>query len=500
MRLSQILAELDHIEVRGTADPEICGLAYDSREVSAGDLYFAVVGEKHDGREFIAEAVGRGAAAVVSEGIFETGDAAVPAVLVKRTRKALGQVAAGFYGHPSREMAVVGITGTNGKTTSAWILHHLMKDNLHRVGLLGTVLYDDGVETSPAGRTTPESSDVHAMLRRMRDNGCGGVVMEVSSHALVQDRIEALEFDAGVFTNLTRDHLDYHRSMEDYYRAKSLLPKHLLHQGGGKKPVMLVNGDDIHGQRMVMDFSGRLPTVSYGFGSRCDLRAMGVQTGFRGTTFKLLVGGREILVTFPLIGRFNVYNALVALGVARVLGFNLRQCVRALGSCPQVPGRLESAVDNRPYRVFVDYAHTPDALENVLSTLRGLDPARIITVFGCGGDRDRSKRPMMGRIAARWSDVCIVTSDNPRSEDPVAILREIAAGISGRHYKLVEDRREAIALALQSAGERDIVLIAGKGHEDYQEIHGERFPFSDSEEARKAEEKRDHASKGGWQQ
>jgi len=500
MRLSELLAEIDYLNLRGTVDPEISGVEHDSRKVSAGDLFFALIGESYDGRKFIDEAVGRGAAAVVSEGQFDTGDAAVPAVLVERARAALGQAAAAYYGNPSRELLVVGVTGTNGKTTTTWMLHHLMKENQHMAGMLGTVFYNDGEESAPALRTTPEASDIHAMLRRMRDNGCLGAVMEVSSHALVQNRVQSVEFNAGVFTNLTRDHLDYHSSMEDYFRAKMRLLTHLESQGGDKKPVMVINGDDIHGQRLLMDFEGKLPLVSYGFGSRCDFRATSVQTGFRGTTFKLLLGGREILVTLPLIGRFNVYNALASLAVGRAVGFNLRQCVRALASCPQVPGRLESALDNRPYRVFVDYAHTPDAMENILSTLRGLDPARIITVFGCGGDRDRTKRPMMGRIAARWSDVCIVTSDNPRSEEPQAILREIAAGIPGRHYKLVEDRRDAIRLAVQSAGERDIVLIAGKGHEDYQEIKGERFPFSDREEARKADALFDKQSRGGWQE
>ena len=490
MRLSFILSQLDGVvEVRGLPDPDVNGVACDSREVKAGRVFVAVRGAHVDGRDFIPAAVEAGAAVIVAEGQAESGDANVPVVQVKDAAKALGRIADVLYAKPSHTLKVVGVTGTNGKTTTCFLVHHLMQSAWHRAGLLGTVVSNDGVSCVPATRTTPQVNEVHATLAAMRDNGCRGVAMEVSSHGLDQGRVAHVRFDVGIFTNLTRDHLDYHGTMEAYYRAKELLALQMESQkaAGGKDGLMVINTDDVHGQRMARDFSGRIRVVTYGFGARCDFRALRMEADMRGTRFTLSAKGREFLVRMPLIGRFNVYNAMAALAAADGVDLNFREAVNNLANAPQVPGRMESVVDHRPYRIFVDYAHTPDALENALATLRQLNPARIITVFGCGGDRDREKRPMMGRIASEQSNICILTSDNPRGEEPAAILKDIESGITGRNYRVVADRAAAIQLAVNLAGEKDIVLIAGKGHEDYQETAGVKTPFDDRSEARHAD-------------
>ena len=498
MRLSFILSQLDGIvEVRGIADPDVIGVVCDSRQVKPGRVFVAVRGSREDGRKFIADAVKAGAVAVIAEGQAESGHSDVPVVQVKDASLALARIADVLYAKPSHTMKVVGVTGTNGKTTTTYLIHHLMQCVWHRAGMLGTVFSDDGVNRVTADRTTPQSHEVHAALAAMRDNGCKGMAMEVSSHGLEQGRTAFVRFDVGIFTNLSRDHLDYHHTMEAYFGAKQILPQQLAAQraAGGKPGVMGINTDDVHGQRLARDFADRLTIASFGFGARSDYRAVRMDAGVRGTQFTLSVKGREFLVKLPLIGRFNVYNALAALVAADGIGLNFREAVNNLAKAPQVPGRMESVVDHRPYRVFVDYAHTPDALENALETLRMLKPARIITVAGCGGDRDREKRPMMGRIASELSHISIFTSDNPRGEDPATILRDIEAGITGRNYRVVQDRSDAINLAIGLAGDNDIVLIAGKGHENYQEVAGVKSPFDDRDVARRADRQR--ALQGG---
>lgn len=498
MRLSFLISQLDGmIEVRGSGDPDITGVTCDSRSARPGLLFVAMPGSKIDGRVFIPAAVAGGAAAIIAEGVAESGDANVPLIQVKDAARALARVADVLYAKPSHTLKVVGVTGTNGKTTTTFLIHHLMAAAWKRAGLIGTVFLDNGSERVTAERTTPQAHEIHAALAAMRDNGCPGVAMEVSSHGLIQKRVEHVRFDVGIFTNLSRDHLDYHGTMEAYYEAKQRLAVSLATQReqGGKDGLLGVNIDDIHGQRMARDFAGRVRTRTYGFGARCEFRVLRVEPGLRGTQFTLSAKGREFLVRIPLIGRFNVYNAVAALVAAEGVDLNFREAVQNLAQAPQIPGRMESAVENRPYRVFVDYCHTPDALENALETLRGIRPARIITVVGCGGDRDREKRPMMGRIASELSNICILTSDNPRSEDPASILRDMEAGITGRNYKVVPDRAEAIHLAIALAGEDDIVLLAGKGHETYQESQGEKSPFDDREVARLADRAR--AGKGG---
>ncbi|QQL44703.1 UDP-N-acetylmuramoyl-L-alanyl-D-glutamate--2,6-diaminopimelate ligase [Sulfuriroseicoccus oceanibius] len=491
MKLSELLQQIDYVDATLAGDPEIKGVTYDSRQVEPGFVFVAMQGATVDGRDFIPAAVKAGAVAIVAEGVVETGDSAVAGVQVKDGRKALADVAAAYYDNPSKHLRVVGITGTNGKTTTAFVCKHVMANAWHRAGLIGTLGADDGTGMAAGERTTPESSDVHGLLSRMVDNGCRGAAMEVSSHALVQHRVGKVEFDVGVFMNLTRDHLDFHKTMDDYYRAKLSLGTHMARQRGSKKPVMVINVDDVHGQKMARALEDEVTVVTFGFSATADFRATSADLGMRGTSFKMKAKGREYLVRTPLIGRFNVYNCLAALAAADSMGMNFREAISALASVPQVSGRLESVLDNRPYRVFVDYAHTPDALENVLSTLKGLNPGRLITVVGCGGDRDRMKRPMMARAASQWSDIVLLTSDNPRSEEPEVIIDEMARGVVQANFKKIVDRREAIKTAVAAAKPNDIVLIAGKGHETYQEVKGERFPFSDRAEVLAADRLRE---------
>jgi len=490
MTLNKLLTKIDYVDKHVAGDSELSGVTNDSRAVESGGVFVAVSGKNVDGRDFAPQAIGAGAALIVAEGRVDKSHADCSWIQVVDARAALSQISAEVYDRPSQKLAVVGITGTNGKTTTAYLCRHLIASSLRSCGMIGTIEYDDGSGLTKAERTTPEACDLQRMLAATVDNGCRATAIEVSSHALSLGRVRDVEFDVGVFTNLSPDHLDFHKTMDAYFEAKTLLGEQIATQGGSKKPVMVINVDDIYGQRYARKIEGRVSVVTYGFSAKAQFRALSVDLGIRGTSFKLAAKGREYLVRMPLIGRFNVYNALAALAVADHLKLNFRSAVAALAEAPQVPGRMQSVIEQRPYRAFVDYAHTPDALENVLATLKTLKPSRIITVFGCGGDRDKAKRPLMGRAASQLSDVCILTSDNPRSEDPEAILADVERGMQGRYRKIV-DRREAIKLAIAAAGPDEVVLIAGKGHEDYQEINGERFPFSDRVEVLAADRLRD---------
>ncbi|MCX7868750.1 MAG: UDP-N-acetylmuramoyl-L-alanyl-D-glutamate--2,6-diaminopimelate ligase, partial [Terrimicrobiaceae bacterium] len=412
----------------------------------------------------------------------------LPAVRVPNPRRALALAAASWYDHPSRDLRVVGVTGTNGKTTTTFLCAHLLNSAGRPCGLVGTVQYAIGQEILEAPRTTPEAPELQALLARMKAAGCRAAAMEVSSHALDQHRADGVEFDVAAFTNLTRDHLDYHGTMEAYFEAKARLFEAVA--AGSKKGRAIINGDDRFGHRLIARFEKRCPVITYGCGARADFRAADVRADMRGTTFALHARGRSYLVRMPLIGLFNVSNALAALASAAALGLEVRAAVAALAEAPQIPGRLERVPSRRNFQVFVDYAHTDDALRNVLQTLRGLEPRRILTVVGCGGDRDRTKRAPMAAAASELSDWTILTSDNPRGEDPAAILAEMRPGLrAGRGEEIVE-RAEAIRRAVAMAGAGDIVLIAGKGHEKYQEAHGVRTPFDDVSVARNAIEAR----------
>lgn len=478
MTFEELMAAASPQRTWGDLTRPVKGIQYDSRKLAPGEVFVALRGSVADGHRFIGPAVSKGAAGVVAE-IPPEGLAGVPWVQVAEGRQALGQMAAAWFGHPSRDLRLAGITGTNGKTTTAFLVQHLNRAANRPSGLLGTVRYDTGNRVVEATHTTPESLEVHQLLDEMRRSGCLAAAMEVSSHGIEQQRVGGVEFDVAVFTNLTQDHLDYHGDMESYFRAKRLLFENLTRQTAKTKPHAVVYGDDVYGRRLLAEFEGRLETTSFGFGPLNRFRASNVKMDFEGTQFQLDALGRQILVRLPLIGNFNVLNALAALGAAKGMGLNVREAVSNLKNAPQVPGRMERVGEGNAGLVFVDYAHTPDAIEKACLTLRELRPERLITVFGCGGDRDRKKRPLMAQAAARNSDVVILTSDNPRSEDPLAIIRDAEAGLGGCPAHSVPDRAEAIREAIYLARERDIVLIAGKGHETYQQVGTEKFDFDD---------------------
>ncbi len=493
MQLSKIIAALpaEPVKVTGAADREITSLTHDSRLVTPDSLFVAlpsVTPGRHGeaaagGANFVLQAVEKWANAVITSADVDAPRATV--IRVQDARAALSAAAAAFYGHPSLQLQTAGITGTNGKTTVAFLLKHLLDVADRPCGLIGTVRYVIGPRILPAARTTPEADDVQRLLREMRDVNCRAAVMETSSHALEQDRVRDVEFDAAVFTNLTQDHLDYHETMEAYFAAKSRLFDQLASQRH-KRGTAVINIDDRYGRRLFDGLGQRVNTITYGQSSNAMFRATDLRTDLHGTQYTLNAGGKSFLVRLPLFGPFNVYNSLAALASMQALGHDVRKSVDALKNAPQVPGRLEMVPGPKTFRVFVDYAHTPDALENVLRTLRALEPQRLITVFGCGGDRDKAKRGPMGRAAEEFSDWCIVTSDNPRSEDPEAICGQISAALRGSNHETILDRRAAIRRAVALAAPGDIVLIAGKGHEDYQEFADRKVPFDDVAEAESA--------------
>ena len=484
MRASGVAAE-----IRGDDEVEIADLAYDSRRVGSGTLFFCFAGEKSDGHEFASKVVEMGASALVVE---RPVDAGVPQVQVEDARAVMAPIAAVFNGDPTSELTVIGITGTNGKTTTAFLVRALLEAAGRRCGLLGTVKQVVGGEVEEVERTTPEAIDLQRTFARMlvaRDEFCA---MEVSSHALVLHRADAIHFAVKVFTNLSQDHLDFHADMEDYFAAKRLLFSSeggapLIELEGG---LSVLNVDDPYGQRLAEElFCGSGECITYSAaGAAADLSASGVAFDASGSRFTCVSPEGPIEVRTPLPGDFNIANALAALAVAHALGLDLHASAEALGSAEQVPGRFESIDEGQPFGVLVDYAHTPDSLENVLAAARRITHGRLISVFGCGGDRDREKRPLMGRAGAELSDLAIVTSDNPRSEDPAAIIDEIRAGIPEdppAEVVIEPDRRAAIALAVFRAGEGDTVVVAGKGHEQGQEFEGGRkIPFDDRDVAR----------------
>jgi UDP-N-acetylmuramoyl-L-alanyl-D-glutamate--2,6-diaminopimelate ligase len=483
MKLRDLIPNLDKPAVSGSLDTEITGLAYDSRKAGPGIAFVALRGTHADGHDFIPKAIELGAAAIIAEQA-PADDVSVPWVHVRHSRIALAQAAAALHGHPAKALTIAGVTGTNGKTTTAFLMHHLFNTAQKRSGLLGTVFYDLGNGGRlPATHTTPESLEIQGLLATMRDNGCRACAMEVSSHALDQDRVFGLPFAAAVFTNLTQDHLDYHGTMEKYFEAKARLFE--ITAESSPRSALIINGDDAWGRKLVERFQHTGRVTRFGFGVHNEFRAINVRYDLTGTTFELEAKGRSFLVRSPLIGDFNVYNALGALAAAHGVGLNLREAVKNLQNAPQVPGRMERVSENSRFQVFVDYAHTPDGLENALRTARALRPRRLITVFGCGGDRDRSKRPKMAAAAEAGSDICVLTSDNPRTEDPEQILNDAKAGFARpQKHAIIADRREAIRTALENAWEGDLVLIAGKGHEDYQDIQGKKHPFDDRKIAR----------------
>ncbi|MGE5280626.1 MAG: UDP-N-acetylmuramoyl-L-alanyl-D-glutamate--2,6-diaminopimelate ligase [Deltaproteobacteria bacterium] len=450
----------------------------DSRQVVPGSLFVAVKGEKEDGHRYCLKALKAGAAAVLVDRPVP-GLKAAAVVRVADTRRALGCLAAAFYGHPDRKLACVGVTGTNGKTTTAFLIRSVFAAAGRRCGLLGTIGYDAGAGLVPMKNTTPGVVELYGVLDGMVRAGCSHAVMEVSSHALEQGRLGGLAFRDAVFTNLTREHLDYHKTMARYFAAKKKLFNEHLAPGAWR----VVNRDDAYGARLGRQGKGRL--LTYGLSPRADVRARLRRQTWAGSHLDVVTPRGAMQVMTPLVGRHNVYNVLAALAVGVAEGLKNDVLRRGVHGCAAVPGRLERVENDRGIHVFVDYAHTDDALKNVLESLRRIPHnGSIITVFGCGGERDRGKRPRMGRAATRLSDYAVVTSDNPRSEDPEAIIREILGGVVGTRWEVVVDRRRAIGRALARARRGDVVLIAGKGHEACQFIGNAVIPFDDRRTAR----------------
>jgi len=486
--LAALRGQVEVLEQRGDASRPVHAITDDSRAVTGGSLFVAVKGERVDGHGFVEQAVKAGAVGVVAQASVASGS--VPFVRVTDSRKALGLLGSRFHGDPSSRLKMIGVTGTNGKTTTTYLCKALLESIDQRVGLIGTVAYQIGPETIPASHTTPGALDLQALLAKMVKSELTTAVMEVSSHALALDRTAGCEYDVAVFTNLTQDHLDFHHTMDEYFEAKLRLFTGLA---GGQKAgkLALVNLDDPYGA--AIRAASPVPVWGYALKKQADLKAERVHLSLTGTTFTAVTPIGSFTVESRLVGEHNVYNLLGAIGVALHEGATSDQIREATAHIANVPGRFERVSSEQEFTVIVDYAHTEDALLRLLTAAQTLKTGRIITVFGCGGDRDRGKRPKMGRAAVEYSDVVVLTSDNPRTEDPMAILREVEVGVrdaltrrSHVQYHLVPDRREAISAAIREAHRGDMVLIAGKGHEDYQIIGTKKFHFDDREVAREA--------------
>ena len=474
---------------------EVTGLHYDSRQVANGDAFFALRGVVSDGHRFIPNAIANGAKVVFAEELL-TGLEQVTTVLVDNTRRAMALVAAEFFGNPTKDMKVVGVTGTNGKTTITYLLEAILQRAGLAPAVVGTINYRYGTDQRQAPHTTPESNDLMTQIRDFRQNGARSLVMEVSSHALDQYRADGVHFQVGVFTNLTPEHLDYHKDMERYFASKYHLFKELLPRDNGRA---VINIDDAYGQRL----AAMLPdALTCGRDQEADVYPESLDVSLKGIHGRVATPLGIIEIASHLLGDYNVENVLCAIGAAVALGLSPQMIAAGLADATGVPGRLEAIENNRDAVILVDYAHTGDALRRVLEAMQALAPQRILTVFGCGGDRDRSKRPVMAEVAARGSDIAIATSDNPRTEDPAQILNDVRGGLvkvyplewsqqeaatgHGKGYVVIPDRREAIQFAVSLLRSGDLLLIAGKGHEDYQILGTERIHFDDREEVRMA--------------
>jgi len=522
MMLEEMLKGCDYAERYpddGTfMNREVLGVAYDSRKVVEGYLFVAIKGERYDGHDFIKDAVGRGAIAVVhnheisgygignseiNSPIVKPGST-VCFISVKDSKRALACISNNFYGRPTENLTLIGVTGTNGKTTTTYILKSILESWRKNVGLIGTIQYMIKDRAYPAPHTTPESLEFQGLLRSMALSGCTHVVAEVSSHALTQYRVDGAVFQAAVFTNLTRDHLDFHKTMEDYFRAKERLFLELLDEAG----TAVINLDDPFGKKLnsaLRELRPGLRILTYGLETGADIVADEIEASFEGLRLVLSFRGRNYPISSKLTGMPNVYNIMSAVGASISLNIPWQAILNGIDNMDNITGRFEKIDAGQKFICVIDYAHTEDALERLITTAReivkekagkqsphyppllkgGLSP-RIITVFGCGGDRDRGKRPKMGDVATNLSDYVIITSDNPRSEDPMDIIKDIVTGVKTGNYLIEPDRREAIRKAVEKAEDGDIILVAGKGHEDYQEIKGERHPFRDRDVVKEA--------------
>lgn len=471
MRLRELLEGMEVISQTISPDTEITHVCVDSRATQKGSLFVAVPGNRCDGGHYARQAVDRGAVCVVCQSELPPD---LPWVKVRDARLALSQLACRWYGHPSRQLTMLGVTGTNGKTTVTYLLRHILQRTGMKTGLIGTVQNIVGEQTLPAQRTTPDALQIQQLLSAMTKNGCSHAVMEVSSHALDQHRAEGIDFAVGIFTNLTEDHLDYHGTMGCYCDAKAKLFQ--------MSRMGVCNADDPWTERLLAGAS--CPSVYYGIHNPAEVWAEDIFLHSQSVDFTVCTARTRTPVHLGVPGRFSVYNALGAIAACGELGIPPEECAAALATFPGVAGRMEVVpTPGKPYTLLIDYAHTPDALENVLKTVRGFAQNRVIAVFGCGGDREREKRPLMGHIAGKLADLTIITSDNPRTEEPMAIIRDILPGIAGAEDKYIvePDRRGAIALAMGRAAAGDVIVLCGKGHETYQEIGDKTIPMDERE-------------------
>ena len=472
MKLKRLLSVLDVCEC--TADPEldVRDISFDSRTTQPGDLFAAVCGYESDGHRFIGAAVARGAAVVLCQ---KKPEVDIPYILVADSRLALSRICCEFFGNPSRELTMIGVTGTNGKTTVTTLIKHMLEQCLHtKVGLIGTNANIIGDEVLHTEHTTPDTYELQKLLRRMVDAGCTHAVMEVSSHSLVLHRVEGIRFRVGIFTNLSQDHLDFHKTMESYCDAKAILFRNCS--------VGVVNADDPWTPRLLKDAACRVMT--YAERAEADLRAEHIALSADGIAFDAVTETERVPVRVHIPGGFMVYNTLDVLGAALALGISLKDSAAVLAKVPHVQGRVEVVpTPGKDYTILIDYAHTPDSMVNVLQTVKEFAKGRTVAVFGCGGDRDKTKRPRMGKAAADWSDFAVVTTDNPRTEEPAAIIRDILPGFDGSNtpYEVVEDRVEAIHWAMDHAQKDDVIVLCGKGHETYQEVNHQKFHMDERE-------------------
>jgi len=489
MLLSEAASLLITSRIEGTADVSITGMEIDSRKVKAGDLFICLPGFTVDGHDFADQAITQGAAALVVERILSLD---IPQLVVSSCRHAMAVLGDAFYEHPSRKLNMIGITGTNGKTTTSYLIERIMNDHRINTGLIGTIEMRYNGKAVPMPRTTPEAMELQRLLHEMVQNDVQCCVMEVSSHALEQGRVKGTDYRTAIFTNISQDHLDYHETMEQYVAAKGLFFARLGNSydtDPAERKYAVLNADD----PAVDYFRGitAADVITYGVDQPADVQASNIRITARGTTFHLQTFRGNTDMTLQMVGKFNVYNALAAITAALIENVPLEQIRESLGQMPGVDGRVEAVDAGQPFAVIVDYAHTPDGLENVLRTISEFAEGRILTVFGCGGDRDRTKRPLMGQVAAKYSDYTLVTSDNPRTEEPVSILDDIEAGlreqqVAADRYELIVDRRAAIQKAVEMAQPGDVLLIAGKGHETYQIVGTEVHDFDDRLVAKEA--------------
>ncbi len=475
-KLSDYFRDDEIVAHKGSLDLPISGIVMDSRRVVPGTLFFAMPGLRTDGAGFIDEAINRGAVAVVTNRLPMHAPGRATFIQVADPRAMLARVAQRFYRFPDRDMSVVGVTGTNGKTTVTHLVKHFLNGD-QRVGLMGTINYDLGTRTVPSFKTTPESVDIYGMLAQMRDAGCRQAVMEVSSHGIDQQRVLGMQFAVAVFTNLTQDHLDYHKTLDAYFEVKS---RFFTGRSGTEPKAAVVNLDDEHGERLAAMVSERVQLVTYGENPKAQVRAEEVALNFKNTTFRLVWPGGAMSVDSPLIGRYNVSNLLAAVATAWAMGRDPSVFLTKLKSFKGVAGRMERIEEGQPYNVLVDYAHTDDALRNALGMLRAITPGKLHVVFGCGGNRDRAKRPLMTKAVQEFADFAYATADNPRGEALSQIFSDMKAGVTASEkIQWIDDRRRAISIALDAVGPGDCLLIAGKGHESYQEFADTVIPFDD---------------------